>query len=56
MKLKWLEVKHGDLEFHYYWTKETGWVEKSRMSHPIYVLSYVSNATENTIANDKAPS
>jgi len=38
MKLVWTELKPSDIEFKYYWTKETGWVEKKILKQPIYIL------------------
>jgi len=38
MALVWKELKPAEIEFRYYWTKETGWVEKQISKEPIYVL------------------
>ena len=38
MKLVWVEVKPKDIEPRLVWTKEKGWVEKTKPTQPIYVL------------------
>jgi hypothetical protein len=38
MALVWKELKPAEIEFRYYWTKETGWTEKQIPKEPIYVL------------------
>ena len=38
MKLKWVEVQPKDIEPRLRWSEETGWVEKTKPTEPIYVL------------------
>lgn len=38
MKLVWVKVEPKDIEPQLRWSKETGWVEKTKLTEPIYVL------------------
>lgn len=38
MKLIWVKVEPKDIEPQLRWSKETGWVEKTKPTEPIYVL------------------
>jgi hypothetical protein len=51
MKLKWIEVQPKDIEPRLRWSKETGWVEKTIPTDPIYVLIHESNITSTTVDN-----
>ena len=43
MKLKWVEVQPKDIEPRLRRSKETGWVEKTKPTEPIYVLRQEDN-------------
>ena len=43
MKLKWVEVQPKDIEPRLRWSKETGWVEKTKPTEPLYVLRQEDN-------------